>query len=221
MATLLRIAIVSTALFQLAFAQVKGAPVTGSGGSSGGGTPILPIAVYGSVVNGPTVGPDGNAYAVVTTVQTTTTSVTSKMELVSVGPSGNSGQPNWALPIDGTFVSAPAFSTANKGFWIILTTSEPTILPLASAGATPVAAKEPMLYIIPVISGLVGTPLKVPITANTLSAPQVSPDGQTIYFIAQTSPFFTPGTTTSITPASATLYAYSLSGKQGNFFKLY
>jgi hypothetical protein len=54
----------------------------------------------------------------------------------------------------------------------------------------------------------------VSIAANTLSAPQVSADGQTIYVMAQTSPVLTAGVNT-LTPSSDTLYAYSRCGDRG------
>jgi hypothetical protein len=202
-------ALVSTALFQLAFAQSKGAPVVGSGGT------LFPVSIYGNVVDGPTVGPDGNAYLVRTTVTppTSTTPATSKTELVSIG-SVNTGKALWTLTIDGTYVSAPAFG----GGLIFLTTSEPSILPLAlTGGVSPVAAKQPALLIVSSTGTLLHT---VNIAANTLSAPEVSADGQTIYVMAQTSPVFTAGVNT-ITPSTATLYAYSPAGTVKNTVKLF
>jgi len=223
MGTLARFAIVSAVLFQCALAQPKGSPVTMPGGVI---STLMPIAAYGNVVNGPTVGPDGNAYLVVTTVQpaTTAAAATSATQLISVGPAGN-GKVNWSLPLTASYISAPAFGASGSGL-LFLTTSEPVIMPMAATAttATPVAQKPPALLIISVTPTSAHIAATVNIAANTLSAPQVSPDGQTIY-VGQTSPYLTPGTTpgtiATVTAASATLYAYSTTGTLKNSVKLY
>jgi len=98
MSSVPRIAVVLTLALPLAFAQSKGAPTLPGGTSPGVPTPILPIAVYGNIVNGPTVGPDGDAYVVRTRIQTTTTPITSTTELVQVARTLPSSSLKYALP---------------------------------------------------------------------------------------------------------------------------
>ena len=98
MSSLPRIAVVLISVLPLAFAQSTGAPKLPGGTSPGVPTPVLPIAVYGNIVNGPTVGPDGDAYVVRTRIQTTTTPITSTTELVQVARTLPSSSLKYALP---------------------------------------------------------------------------------------------------------------------------
>jgi len=221
MTKLLRFTILAAAVLQLAFAQQKGGPLPIPDPIS-----IPAIIASGNVVSGPTVGPDGNAYLIVTAIQTATPPVTTTTQLICVGETSHTI--NWKATLTGTFFSAPALGALSTGGLgpIFLTTSEPVVVPLANASSTPVSANEPKLVIVDVTSAtnLTTPPATntVPIPANTLSAPQVAPNGTVVYVLAQTSPSLTTtGTTPTITPGGATLYGFTLTGSPVISVKLF
>jgi hypothetical protein len=201
MSKIIKVTLLSAVLLQIGFAQIKGAPTPI-------GIPVLPVPFNGTVVSGPSVGPDGTAYVIINVLQTSTTPVSMKTELVSVS---EGAKQNWSATLPGQFVSPPAFGPANTPAknLIFISLSEPQVLPLATA-SNPVSTTGSLL-IVDAATGNVHTP--VSISANTLSPPQVSPDGTVVYIIGQISPLLTPGTAgagTSLTPGGAKLYVYSV-----------
>ena len=213
---IVRAAIVATVLAQFGFAQMRGGMSgglssgpssgisSGMAGMSGGMSGAMQGAMGSGMghMSGPVVGSDGTAYVLRTTTATTagTTQQTVKTELIAVNP--QTGKANWKLQIDGTRISQPVLG---KDGSIYLTTSEP---PIGGTAST----RKPALVIVAPGATAARVQSRLDITADALSAPEVSPDGQIIYVVAVDMPTGTSGSGATTAAVSPTLYIFSAGG---------
>lgn len=216
----MRLALLGTALVSLGFAQMMGGNGMMGPGDYGSGTPGADNGTMGSgsgMMGGATgfgmqggmagmgagmgnmasdlaIGNDGTAYVMRATAVTAGNQQTIKRELLAVNPS--SGNANWALQIDGTLVSEPVLA---KDGTILLTTSEPR-------AAWNTAVKPALLIVAPAATSA-RVQARVLVDADFLSAPVITPDGQTIYVVAVDMPFMSGSQTASA--GSTYLYAFN------------
>lgn len=205
---IVRAALIAAALVQFGFAQMMGGGMNGGGTSTGmmgstgsgmsvgmgGGMQGTMGSGMGAMMPGPVVGSDGTACLLRTTTSTAASITTVKRELIAVNY--QTGKANWKLQIDGTMISDPVFG---KDGLIYLTTSEP---PVGSTAAT----LKPALVVVAPASSSARVQNRVELAGDILSAPVISPDGQTIYVVATDMP---TGSTAATTP---TLYGFSPGG---------
>jgi hypothetical protein len=186
--------------------------MTGASGMSGG-----MAGGMGDMMSGPAVGPDGTAYVLRrngTATQGLMDDQTVKTDLVAISPS--TGKATWNLSMDGTMLSEPVLS--KDGLTIFLTTSEPGMDGGSSGNgmhgnATSTTNRKPALVIVANSIASARIQNRVDIDADMLSAPRLTPDGQTLYVTALNLTKQT-GQSASSNPTSmgATLYAFSPAG---------
>jgi len=233
-----RVAVLATALVQLGFAQMNGG--MGGGGMMGSGAPSNGATGMGSgmgggmnggmqggmsgmgsgngmMTSGPVVGSDGTAYVVRQVGGTSQqmvggTQQATKTELVALNP--QNGTANWTLEIDGTMISEPVLA---KDGTIFLTTSEPGMNGGAEQGGgmhssnNSTSNTKPALVIVTATVTSARVQNRVEIDADVLSAPRITPDGQTVYVAATQMPGMVSNASTSATGGS-TLYAFGPTG---------
>lgn len=154
----------------------------------------------GNMMSGPAVGADGTAY-MIRSSNSTTTGASQPAVLMAINP--QNGNTNWSLPIDGTIMSAPVLA---KDGTIFLTTSN------ALMGTSTTTNQTLALMIISATPTSAMVLHRVQIDATVVSAPQLTPDGQTVYVVTANMPGMTNrGSTTTFT-GSSTLYAFSPGG---------
>ena len=151
-------------------------------------------AGMGDMAAGPAVGTDGTAYVVRETAVPVGTQRTTQQQLVAINPAD--GKANWSLQIDGSMISQPVPA---KDGTILLTTSEPNGGPNATVKAA--------LVIVAPAATSARVQARVPIGGDMLSAPVMTPDGQTIYVIAVDMPGMATGSQT-VSTGTTFLYAF-------------
>jgi hypothetical protein len=190
-------------LTQFGFAQMGGGMGGGIGGGPGSGIGVgtgrgitggLSTAM-GNVMTGVVVGPDGTAYLLRANGSYTASAGSGSVsnDLIAVNP--QTGRANWKVSIGGSMMSQLVLSSGQ----IYLTTSA---LPMYDENAT----NQSAFVIVSSATGAVVN--RVNIAGDLLSAPVVSPDGQTIYVMAVDM----TGFNTAGVSGSTTLYAFSPSG---------
>ena len=208
-----RLVVIAALAVPLSLAQMgNGGMGGGSTGNAGVGNGMTRMAGtmsggMGDMMLGPTVGPDGTAYVVRTSnsSQGMMSNQTPKAELVAINPS--SGKASWSLSIGGAMASEPALS--KDGLTIFMTTSEAGFV-ISRSGTS--SGQKPALLIIANSSTSARIQNKVEIDADILSAPRLTPDGQTVYVIAMEMPQMSGQDDSTVAAITSTLYAFSPSG---------
>ena len=192
-------------------AQMSGGMGRGTGSAASGGlgsyAGMADGMGAGMMAAGPVVGPDGTAYVLRTTTAAATpmgggTSASTR-QLVAINPS--TGAQSWSVTLTGTMLSVPVLG---KGGAIYLTASEPSFM--TNAGTN---GRTSTLIIVSATATSAAVQNQIAIPGDVLSAPQVTPDGQTVYVIASDMSEMLAAYSGSSQFAGSVLYAYSAGGQ--------
>ena len=192
-------------------AQMGGGMGRGNGSAAAGG-----LGAYagmadglgmGMMAAGPVVGSDGTAYvlreAAAASMPMGGGASTATRQLIAINPT--TGAQNWSVSLTGTMLSVPVLG---KGGTIYLTTSEPSFMANAGAGG-----RSASLVIISSTATSAAVQNQISIPGDVLSAPQVTPDGQTVFVISTDMSQMLQAYSGATQFAGSVLYAYSASGQ--------